>query len=84
LSGRGWGVAVDRVISDFVQGTVEWMVEQAEALGDWVIVEGQGSLDVDFANTFLLTNGFDLISNFVRQADMMPDRFDENERRRGI
>jgi uncharacterized NAD-dependent epimerase/dehydratase family protein len=41
----GWGVAVDRVISDFVQGTVEWMVEQAEALGDWVIVEGQGSLD---------------------------------------
>ena len=41
----GWGVAVDRVISDFVQGTVEWMVEQAEARGDWVIVEGQGSLD---------------------------------------
>src|SRR5262249_28449630 len=24
----GWGVAVDRVISDFVQGTVEWMVEE--------------------------------------------------------
>jgi uncharacterized NAD-dependent epimerase/dehydratase family protein len=41
----GWGVAVDRVISDFVQGTVEWLVEQAEALGDWIIVEGQGSLD---------------------------------------
>ena len=41
----GWGVAVDRVISDFVQGTVEWMVEEAEAKGDWVIVEGQGSLD---------------------------------------
>jgi uncharacterized NAD-dependent epimerase/dehydratase family protein len=41
----GWGVAVDRVISDFVQGTVEWMVEQAEARGDWIIVEGQGSLD---------------------------------------
>jgi uncharacterized NAD-dependent epimerase/dehydratase family protein len=41
----GWGVAVDRVISDFVQGTVEWLVEQAESRGDWIIVEGQGSLD---------------------------------------
>jgi D-glutamate N-acetyltransferase len=41
----GWGVAVDRVISDFVQGTVEWLVEQAEARGDWILVEGQGSLD---------------------------------------
>jgi uncharacterized NAD-dependent epimerase/dehydratase family protein len=42
---EGWGVAVDRVISDFVQGTVEWMMEEGEARGDWVIVEGQGSLD---------------------------------------
>ncbi len=42
---EGWGVAVDRVISDFAQGTVEWLVEQGEALGDWVIIEGQGSLD---------------------------------------
>ena len=42
---EGWGVAVDRVISDFAQGTVEWLVEQGEARGDWVIVEGQGSLD---------------------------------------
>jgi uncharacterized NAD-dependent epimerase/dehydratase family protein len=41
----GWGVAVDRVISDFVQGTVEWMVEEGESRGDWLIVEGQGSLD---------------------------------------
>jgi uncharacterized NAD-dependent epimerase/dehydratase family protein len=41
----GWGVAVDRVVSDFLQGTVEWMVEEAEAMGDWIIVEGQGSLD---------------------------------------
>ena len=41
----GWGVAVDRVISDFVQGTVEWMLEEAENRGDWIIVEGQGSLD---------------------------------------
>jgi len=42
---EGWGVAVDRVISDFAQGTVEWLVEEGEARGDWVIVEGQGSLD---------------------------------------
>jgi uncharacterized NAD-dependent epimerase/dehydratase family protein len=42
---EGWGVAVDRLISDFAQGTVETMVEEGEALGDWVIVEGQGSLD---------------------------------------
>ena len=42
---EGWGVAVDRLISDFAQGTVEWLVEQGEARGDWVIVEGQGSLD---------------------------------------
>jgi uncharacterized NAD-dependent epimerase/dehydratase family protein len=41
----GWGVAVDRVISDFVQGTVEWMLEEAESRGDWVLVEGQGSID---------------------------------------
>ncbi len=42
---EGWGVAVDRVISDFVNGTVEWLVEQGEARGDWVLVEGQGSID---------------------------------------
>jgi D-glutamate N-acetyltransferase len=42
---EGWGVAVDRVISDFVQGTVEWLVEEGETRGDWIIVEGQGSLD---------------------------------------
>jgi uncharacterized NAD-dependent epimerase/dehydratase family protein len=41
----GWGVAVDRVISDFVQGTVEWMVGEAEARGRWILIEGQGSLD---------------------------------------
>lgn len=41
----GWGVCVDRVISDFLNGTVEWLVEEGERLGDWVIVEGQGSLD---------------------------------------
>ena len=42
---EGWGVAVDRVIADFLQGTVEWLVEEGEARGDWVVVEGQGSLD---------------------------------------
>ncbi len=41
----GWGVSVDRVVSDFLNGTVEWLVEEGERLGDWVIVEGQGSLD---------------------------------------
>jgi uncharacterized NAD-dependent epimerase/dehydratase family protein len=42
---EGWGVAVDRVISDFTNGTVEWLVEQGEDRADWVIVEGQGSID---------------------------------------
>ncbi|MFI5254001.1 MAG: DUF1611 domain-containing protein [Candidatus Limnocylindrales bacterium] len=41
----GWGVAVDRVIADFLNGTCEWLVEQAEEMGDWIFVEGQGSLD---------------------------------------
>jgi uncharacterized NAD-dependent epimerase/dehydratase family protein len=42
---EGWGVSVDRVISDFINGTAEWLVEQAEAMGDWVFVEGQGAID---------------------------------------
>ncbi len=42
---EGWGVAVDRLAADFVQGTCEWLVEEAEGLGDWIFVEGQGSLD---------------------------------------
>jgi uncharacterized NAD-dependent epimerase/dehydratase family protein len=42
---EGWGVAVDRVISDFSNGTVEWLVEQGESRADWVLVEGQGSID---------------------------------------
>ena len=42
---EGWGAAVDRLISDFTNGTVEWLVEQAEARGDWVFIEGQGSID---------------------------------------
>jgi len=42
---EGWGVAIDRVISDFTNGTVEWLVEQGEERADWLIVEGQGSID---------------------------------------
>jgi uncharacterized NAD-dependent epimerase/dehydratase family protein len=42
---EGWGCAVDRLVSDFAQGTVEWLVEEGESLADWVIVEGQGALD---------------------------------------
>jgi uncharacterized NAD-dependent epimerase/dehydratase family protein len=42
---EGWGVAVDRLVADFVQGTCEWLIEEAEDLGDWIFVEGQGSLD---------------------------------------
>jgi uncharacterized NAD-dependent epimerase/dehydratase family protein len=41
----GWGVAVDRVISDFSNGVCESLVEQGEERGDWLLVEGQGSLD---------------------------------------
>ena len=40
----GWGVAVDRVISDFVQGT-RVAARRSGGRGDWIIVEGQGSLD---------------------------------------
>jgi uncharacterized NAD-dependent epimerase/dehydratase family protein len=42
---EGWGVAVDRVIADFVQGTAESLAEEGEQRADWVLVEGQGSLD---------------------------------------
>src|SRR5262245_18294388 len=42
---EGWGCAVDRLVSDLEQGTVEWLVEEGESLADWVIVEGQGALD---------------------------------------
>jgi uncharacterized NAD-dependent epimerase/dehydratase family protein len=42
---EGWGVAIDRVAADFLQGTVEWLTEEAENRADWIVVEGQGSLD---------------------------------------
>jgi uncharacterized NAD-dependent epimerase/dehydratase family protein len=40
----GWGIAVDRVISDFLSGAAEKLVLDAPADSDVLIVEGQGSL----------------------------------------
>jgi uncharacterized NAD-dependent epimerase/dehydratase family protein len=42
---EGWGVTVDRVAGDFLQGTMEWLTEEGERRADWVFIEGQGSLD---------------------------------------
>jgi uncharacterized NAD-dependent epimerase/dehydratase family protein len=42
LAGRG--LAVDRVVSDFVAGAAEALVLDAAPGHDWVVVEGQGSL----------------------------------------
>ena len=42
---EGWGVTIDRVAGDFIQGTMEWLTEEAERRADWIFVEGQGSLD---------------------------------------
>lgn len=64
---EGWGVAVDRVVSDFVQGTCEWLGEEAEGRGDWVLVEGQGSLDHPAYSS--VTCG--LIHGFTPQAMVM-------------
>jgi uncharacterized NAD-dependent epimerase/dehydratase family protein len=40
----GGGIAVDRVISDFMAGAIEELVVPATEQHDWVFVEGQGSL----------------------------------------
>ena len=42
---EGWGITIDRVAADFLQGTVEWLTQEGERRADWVFVEGQGSLD---------------------------------------
>lgn len=41
---EGEGIAVDRVIGDFMSGAIEQLVVQAADRYDWVFVEGQGSL----------------------------------------
>jgi uncharacterized NAD-dependent epimerase/dehydratase family protein len=67
---EGWGVAVDRVIADFVQGTSEWLSEEGERRGDWVIVEGQGSLDHPAYSSVTLG----LIHGFTPHAMVMIDK----------
>jgi uncharacterized NAD-dependent epimerase/dehydratase family protein len=42
---EGWGVAIDRVAADFLQGAVEWLTQEGEGRADWAFIEGQGSLD---------------------------------------
>ncbi|MBV8246686.1 MAG: DUF1611 domain-containing protein [Candidatus Eremiobacteraeota bacterium] len=41
----GWGIAVDRVISDFAPGAAEQLVLEAEKRGDLILVEGQGGIN---------------------------------------
>ncbi|MFP4590104.1 MAG: DUF1611 domain-containing protein [Halobacteriales archaeon] len=41
---EGWGIAVDRVISDFAAGAVERMIRQRADEHDLLVVEGQGSI----------------------------------------
>jgi uncharacterized NAD-dependent epimerase/dehydratase family protein len=41
---EGSGIAIDRVIGDFMAGATETLVLQAAETADWVFVEGQGSL----------------------------------------
>ena len=40
----GWGICVDRVISDFVTGAAEQLLLGASRLSDVLLVEGQGSI----------------------------------------
>jgi uncharacterized NAD-dependent epimerase/dehydratase family protein len=40
----GHGLAIDRVVSDYVAGAAERLVVEADAPGRWLIMEGQGSL----------------------------------------
>lgn len=42
----GWGIAIDRVISDFATGAAEQLVLQAAAReSDYILVEGQGGIN---------------------------------------
>jgi uncharacterized NAD-dependent epimerase/dehydratase family protein len=41
---EGRGIAIDRVIGDFMAGAMEQLVVEAAQEADWVFVEGQGSL----------------------------------------
>ncbi len=41
---EGWGVPVDRVVSDFTAGAVERMIHEAAAENDYLVVEGQGAI----------------------------------------
>jgi uncharacterized NAD-dependent epimerase/dehydratase family protein len=41
---EGWGIAVDRAISDYAAGAAERLVERAAADHDVLVVEGQGSI----------------------------------------
>src|SRR5712691_8258214 len=41
---EGWGIAVDAVVADFIDGASEWLVIEAAKDADIILVEGQGSL----------------------------------------
>jgi uncharacterized NAD-dependent epimerase/dehydratase family protein len=41
---EGSGIAIDRVIGDFMAGAAEQLVQRAAERADWIFVEGQGSL----------------------------------------
>jgi uncharacterized NAD-dependent epimerase/dehydratase family protein len=40
----GWGIAVDHVLSDYVSGAAERLVDEGGERGDLLFVEGQGAL----------------------------------------
>jgi uncharacterized NAD-dependent epimerase/dehydratase family protein len=40
----GWGIAVDHVISDYIAGAAERLIDEGVSRGDLLFVEGQGSL----------------------------------------
>jgi D-glutamate N-acetyltransferase len=40
----GWGIAVDRVIADFLAGSAEKLIDDADRSSEVLVVEGQGSL----------------------------------------